>query len=116
MIDTVDTRIKELMAKVAALEEENRDLTGLVMNSHDGLTILDGEGRFLFLNPAIERITGRETTSLRGRTMSELSPPGLDSSASTRVLQTHKPETVIVNSIGGRQMLTTAVPAIDNKG
>ena len=116
MAGTVDYEIEELRGKVAALEEENRDLTGLVMNSHDGLTILDGEGRFLFLNPAIGRITGREITSVLGRKMSELSSPGLDPSASTRVLQTHKPETVIVNTDSGRQMLTTAVPGMDKDG
>ncbi len=115
MVDRGDATVEELLKKIAALEEAKCDLTGLVTNSHDGLTILDGEGRFLLLNPAVERITGRKTETVLGRKMSELSP-GLDPSASTRVLQTRRPETVIVNTADGRQMLTTAVPVIDGDG
>lgn len=116
MAGSLDKKVEKLRMKIARLEEENRDLKGLVMNSHDGLTILDGEGKFLFLNPAIGRITGRDTDHILGRKMSELSSPGLDRSASTKVLQTHKPETVIVDTGEGRQVLTTAVPALDRDG
>jgi PAS domain S-box-containing protein len=86
-----------------------------VANSHDGLTILDGEGCFLLLNPAAERITGKKNDTALGRKISELSH-GLDTSASVKVLKTKKPQTVIVNSGNGRQMLITAVPSFDEDG
>jgi PAS domain S-box-containing protein len=109
------TQTEELLKKIVELEDENRDLTGLVGNSHDGLTILDGEGRFLLLNPAAERITGKSNDATLGRKIGEMSP-GFDASASAKVLKTKKPQTVIVNVEDGSQMLITAVPAFDNAG
>jgi PAS domain S-box-containing protein len=115
MDDTNGRDVATLLEKIARLEDETRDLTGLIANSHDGLTILDGEARFVLCNPAAERITGRKMEDTLGRKMSDLTP-GLDNSASTKVLQTRKPETVIYVTHDGRQMLVTAVPGLDKDG
>lgn len=52
----MDPTIEELSQEVARLAELNRDLMGLIENSYDALTIMDGEGRHLLVSPACERV------------------------------------------------------------
>ena len=108
---------KELAEKVARLEELNRDLMGMIENSYDALTILDGEGRDLLLSPAFERVTGTKIADILGRKMGEVpGEKGTDSGASAKVIETGRPQTVIVNTRHGRQVLSTAVPVFDQNG
>lgn len=108
---------KELTEKVARLEELNRDLMGMIENSYDALTILDGEGRHLHLSPAFERVTGTKIADILGRKMDEVpGEKGTDPGASAKVIETGRPQTVIVNTRHGRQVLSTAVPVFDEKG
>ena len=108
---------KELAEKVARLEELNRDLMGMIENSYDALTILDGEGRHLHLSPAFERVTGTKIADILGRKMDEVpGEKGTDPGASAKVIETGRAQTVIVNTRHGRQVLSTAVPVFDQNG
>ncbi len=109
--------MEQLQERITRLEDLNRDLMGMIENSYDALTILDGEGRHLVLSPAFERITGMRIADILGRKISDISlERGRDSGASAKVIETGKPETVIVNTTDGRQVLSTAVPVFDRDG
>ncbi len=113
MTDTIE----ELTEKIAKLEELNRDLMGMIENSYDALTILDGEGRHLHLSPAFERVTGMKIADILGRKISDISAEkGTDTGASAKAIETGRPQTVIANTRNGRQVLSTAVPVFDQNG
>lgn len=109
--------ILKLCERVRELEEMNRDLLGMVENSFDGLAIIDSETRLLMLNPAFYKIMGFEDVPCLGRTTREIVKEGLtDNAASIHVVETGKPQTVIINTIAGRQVLSTGVPVFDQSG
>lgn len=65
------------------LLEEKRWLEAVVRYSADGIMILDGQGRIVGLNPAFERIVGRRSEDVRGRTCREALEP--EARSGTRV-------------------------------
>lgn len=109
--------VEELQKKVASLEELNRDFVGLIDNSYDAFTILDGEGRHLLVSPAIERLTGVKKEDILGQKVSKFHGD-MDSTlgASERVIQTGQRQTAVVKTGIGRQLLVTAVPVFDEDG
>ena len=110
-------KLKELSKRVAELEEMNRDLLGMVQNSYDGLAIVDGQTRLLLLNPSFERVMGLKNSDIIGRRIRDLVAEGIsDTAASVKVLETGKPQTVIINTMAGRQVLSTGVPVFDRHG
>src|SRR5208283_5951270 len=99
----------ELRRKIAHLEDLNRDLVGLIENSYDALTIMDGEGRHLLVSPAFERITGRKIADVLGRKVRDfLKETGSSPAASEKVIETGLSQTAMVNGGAGRQLLATA--------
>jgi PAS domain S-box-containing protein len=81
------------------------------------LAIVDSETRLLMLNPAFYKIMGFENVPCLGRTTREIVKEGLaDNAASIKVVETGKPQTVIINTIAGRQVLSTGVPVFDQNG
>jgi PAS domain S-box-containing protein len=109
--------VEELQKRVAHLEEQNRDFVGLINNSYDAFTILDGEGRHLLVSPAIERLTGLKTEEILGQKVSKFHQD-MDSTvgASERVIQTGQRQTAVVKTKVGRKLLVTAVPVFDDEG
>jgi len=107
----------ELQQKILQLEDLNRDLVGLIENSYDALTILDGEGRHLVVSPAFERITGRRIADVLGRKVGDfLEETASAPAASEKVIETGLPQSAMVDRGTGRQLLATAVPAFDRDG
>ena len=114
---TVAGETGELRRRIAQLEDLNRDLVGLIENSYDALTIMDGEGRHLLVSPAFERITGRKIADVLGRKARDfLEETGSPPAASEKVIETGLSQTAMVNGGAGRQLLATAVPAFDRDG
>ena len=107
----------ELRQKILQLEDLNRDLVGLIENSYDALTIMDGEGRHLLVSPAFERITGRRIEDVLGRKVGDfLEEKASAPAASEKVIETGQPQSAMVDRGTGRQLLATAVPAFGRDG
>jgi PAS domain S-box-containing protein len=112
-----EAEVKRLRQRIADLEDLNRDLMGMVENSYDGLAIVDGESRLLLLNPSFERVMGLSNAAIVGRRTRELVEEGVsDTAASIKVIETRKPQTVMINTMAGRQVLSTGVPVFDRDG
>ncbi len=106
-----------LLRRIAEVEALNRDLMGMVENSYDALAIVDGDSRLVLLNPSFERVMGLTNEQIIGRMIKELVDEGVsDTAASLKVLETGKAQTVIINTMAGRQVLSTGVPVFDRDG
>lgn len=109
--------IEDLESRVRELEERNHDLLGMIENSYDALAIADGESRLLLLNPAFERVMGIKSSDIIGRRIKDLVKEGIsDTAATVKVLETGKAQTVLINTIAGRQVLSTGIPVFDRHG
>ena len=112
-----DEMILKLSERVHELEELNRDLMAMFENSYDAFAVADGESRLLKLNPAFERVMGLKNTEMMGRKIKDLVNEGVsDTGATLKVLETRKPQTVIINTMSGKQVLSTGVPVFDRNG
>ncbi|NTU60061.1 MAG: sigma 54-interacting transcriptional regulator [Deltaproteobacteria bacterium] len=109
--------LQRLSEKVARLEEQNRDLMGMIENSYDALAIIDGEGRLILLNPAVERTMGLKNSEILGRKVADLIKEGIiDNATSVKILETPIAQTVLINTIAGKQVLSTGTPVFDAEG
>jgi PAS domain S-box-containing protein len=102
--------------RVAALStelEERKALTEAVFAaSYDGIAILDGDGVFLEINAAYERMTGIPRDQWIGRRIEEMQKlPGVPkNSATLQALRGDRPASTLVNVRGGELVLITASP------
>nr|WP_206808785.1 sigma 54-interacting transcriptional regulator [Paradesulfitobacterium ferrireducens] len=109
--------IAQLEQRIKELEELNRDYLGLFQNSYDGMLIADGNSTILHINPSIERVMGLKYPDSIGKTTRYFLEDGLaDASATLKVIESGKEETVIVNARNGKVILSTGVPAYDREG
>lgn len=109
--------LQHLRNRLIELEELKRDYWGMVENSFDAMSIADCDGRLLLVNPAFERIMGINKSEALGRPIQDLINEGIsDASAALKVFETGKEETVIINTLVGRQVLSTAIPTYDHNG
>ena len=53
-------------------------------NSHAGASIVDDEGRYVYVNPAMQRHTGRSLNAWIGKTFSEIWPDGISETMKRR--------------------------------
>lgn len=112
-----DSEIIQLTKRIRDLEERNRDPMGMIENTHDALCIVDGESRLLMANPAFERIMERNNLETVGRKISDLVKGGMsDTGASLHVINTGKPQTVVIKMRSGKEVLSTGVPVFDENG
>jgi PAS domain S-box-containing protein len=108
---------RRLQARNESLEAMNADLLGMFDNCYDALAILDGETRILYVNPAFERVMGVKSRDAVGGTVREgHARDGVDPGASLKVIETSKPQTVIINFPGDRQILSSGIPVFDDQG
>lgn len=107
----------QLRNRIEELEEINRDYLGLIQNSYDGMLIADRESRILLMNPSIEKIMGLKYPDSVGKTIKQFLEEGKgNTSATLKVVESGKEETVIVNMNNGKVILTTGIPAYDRDG
>jgi len=108
---------EDLHARMSELEALNQDLMGMINNSYDAFAVVGGDSRLLLLNPAFERVMGLRNSEILGRKTSDLVREGVsDTAASLKVMETGKAQTVIINTMAGRQVLSTGVPVFDRNG
>ncbi|HPJ68138.1 MAG TPA: sigma 54-interacting transcriptional regulator [Desulfobacteraceae bacterium] len=104
-------KILHVYNTVKDMELFNHDLLGMIEHSYDALCIADGESRILLLNEAFEKVMGIPIRDIIGKRIIDLVAAGVtDTSATQKVLESGKQETVIINSRAGRQVLSTGVP------
>jgi len=107
----------QLHQRIRELEEDNRSYLGMLENSYDGLLIADGESKILYINPSMERIMGLKHPDSIGRTTRELVEEGItNASATVKVIESGKKETVLINTTMGKTALSTGVPSYDSNG
>ena len=68
-------------------EEEIKRLALAVANIGDGVSIIDVDGRILFVNPALNRMLGYEQSELVGVPVSSLYPEGADDPVLAAIMQ-----------------------------
>ncbi|WP_432667675.1 sigma 54-interacting transcriptional regulator [Wukongibacter baidiensis] len=80
-------------------------------SSYDGITITDGEGITLRINPACERIKGVRSEDVVGRHLQELVDQGIYSeSATVKVLEKKAQVTILQKVPSGKEIITTGTP------
>jgi PAS domain S-box-containing protein len=112
-----DNEMTQLTKRVRDLEERNRDLMGVIENCHDALCIVDGESRLLMANPAFERVMEVKNSETVGRKISDHVKGGMsDTAASLHIINTGKPQTVVIKMRSGKEVLSSGVPVFDENG
>ena len=101
----------------AQLIAENEELKKAIDSSYDGIWICDAEGKTLFINPAIERITGLRKETVIGRNMSDLVKKGVfDKSATIEVIKKKQTVTIMQKVSTGITTIVTGTPIFNNSG
>jgi two-component system sensor histidine kinase/response regulator len=68
-------RLRRSMRRTtAALEQESSRLLALIENMPDIVWFKDVEGRYMLINPAMEKLLGRTLAEVKGKTDAELFP------------------------------------------
>jgi PAS domain S-box-containing protein len=108
-------RIAELERSLAAIRALN---DAVFVSSYDGIAVLDGEGVYLEVNTAYERMTGISRERWIGRRVEEMQrlPDVPKQSATLQVLSTKRPATTLVNTRGGELVMITASPHFGSDG
>src|ERR1700736_3756991 len=108
-------RIAELERSLAAIRALN---DAVFVSSYDGIAVLDGEGIYLEVNTAYERMTGISRERWIGRRVEEMQrlPYVPKQSATLQVLSTKRPATTLVNTRGGELVMITASPHFGSDG
>jgi PAS domain S-box-containing protein len=79
--------------------------------SHDGIHILDKDGRTLYLNQACTRIEGLTEKEAKAKNIRELVEDGVYSESVTLiVLETSAPATIMQTAKNGKEILVTGTP------
>jgi len=94
-LETLRRRVTALEASRAGAEEPKERRTAEIMlevieNMADGLILMDVEGRYVFINRAIEKMSGYRRDEILGRHYEEFLPKGTKGEETDRVDQTIK--------------------------
>ena len=92
-------------------------LDTIIDSSYDGLWICDHEGKVIRINNASERINQVKAEEVVGKNMKELIAEGFfDKSVTLEVLKRRTSVTMIQQIKGGKRILVTGNPILDEKG
>jgi len=117
-LELVSGASSELQRLREALGHKQALIDAMMDASYDGLCLLSGDGVFLEMNAAFERMTGLKREAWVGRTLKEMEhAPGITRrSAALQVLNGSYPASTLVNIRGGDMMLVTANPHFGERG
>ena len=111
------------MSAEAALHQREQEYRALVEHAPDIIERFDRQGRHLYVNPAIERVTGKAPCEFIGKTNRELgiSQPNLSlwEDALSRVFETGQEEQLefcVVTAQGLKYYQTRLVPEMETNG
>ncbi len=92
-------------------------LDTIIDSSYDGLWICDHEGKVIRINKASERINDVKAEDVIGKNMKDLISEGIfDRSVTSEVLKRRTSVTMIQKIKGGKKILVTGNPIIDERG
>lgn len=84
-------------------------------SSYDGITITDGKGIILRINPAGERVEGLSSKDVVGKYVQELVDLGIYSeSATIKALEKRDPVTILQKVPSGKEIIATGTPIFEN--
>jgi len=117
----VITDITALKEAEAALQARQKYLDAIIRNSHDGIVVVDAEGRFEFPNEAFCRILERSPEDLVGRHFLEVVPPDQHESICERWAEVQRGEgapyeTDVLTAAGARKSLLVSHRHMDLGG
>jgi two-component system phosphate regulon sensor histidine kinase PhoR len=72
LADTLNRMAEQLRAKIEELSEDRSQLLAVLTSMVEGVMVLDGRGRILQINPALERMFGIHRADVRGRSASDV--------------------------------------------
>ena len=92
-------------------------LSEYMYNSHDGVFIVDGNGKLLVANPAVAKMIGVPFNSLVGNMISDLVASGAyTGSPSIEAVKSKKTYTGLVKTRTGVEIMSTSKPIYDENG
>lgn len=93
------------------------ELMEAINSSYDGIWITDGNGKTVYINKAIERITRLKSKDVIGKHMQELVDKGIfNKSATLKVLKEKKTVTIMQKVHTGIETIVTGNPRFDESG
>jgi PAS domain S-box-containing protein len=108
---------KEIREKLYELKQRNLELKAAINSSYDGIWITDKSGDTIFVNKAIERITGLSAKHVIGKNMKDLVEQGVfNVSATLKVMENKETVTVMQKVKTGIETIVTGNPSFDQKG
>ncbi len=103
--------------RLKTLLEKNKELTGMVEASNDGIVMGDREGRYIYCNPSYLRISGLAWDDIIGRTAGEMIELGLvDSASAPAIFRTGKPVIATQTFHTGVRTSISGSPILDENG
>ncbi len=94
-----------------------KTLSEYMYNSHDGIFIVDGNGKLIVANPAVAKMIGVPFNSLVGNMVSDLvASKAYTGSPSTEAVKTKKTYTGLVKTRTGVEIMSTSKPIYDENG
>jgi diguanylate cyclase (GGDEF)-like protein/PAS domain S-box-containing protein len=107
----------ERRAAEQALRASEERYRSIVENAQEGISILDGEGRFTFANPRTAELLGRDVTSLTGLPASALlGPHGTESEGSSPAPTQYEATTIRPDGSSVDLMISTAPLRLSGSG
>ena len=95
----------------------SNEINTLLTYSSDAFLISDSSGQILYVNPAIEQVSGLEIRTHLGRNIRDLLEEKLiNCSATFEALKEQETVTREVKTITGKHLLSTATPVTDSSG
>jgi PAS domain S-box-containing protein len=95
----------------------NRELQAIIDSLHDGIWIIDGDGVTVYVNKALQRITGIASSDVVGKHVSVPMNEGKFTSCVTlEALEQKKTVTMFDDYAGGIRCLNSSVPILDDTG
>ncbi len=100
---------------VYVLQEQLEALKLAINSSYDGIHIVDKHGRTVYINHAVERITGLNVESIGDKSIYQLEQEGCFSeSVTVKVFEQKVPLTIMQKVTNGKEVLVTGTPVFIN--
>jgi PAS domain S-box-containing protein len=112
-IDMIEKQLlkKKYYRKIQYYKELQQEYKAIFESSYDGITVTDGQGITLRINPAGERIEGVTSKDVEGKPLQELVQQGIYSeSATLRALEKKETVTILQKVPSGKEIIVTGTP------